>query len=230
MIRPKTTLGQSFYLSLIGYLIIGVSGCANPPRAEKPPTSVTRAMETRTFQGDLRTILKASINSLQDMDYTIDVLNSDIGLITASRTTEQRKASLTDEKPQRTMTDSEKACLVIGAVAIIAVIAAAIFGDDDDDENKKRKGRRGRSGPINIGDRGGNDEPDGPRIYRYKVTISLNELNNDETNVRVSASGEVEQDGKILSTGGIHEAEFFQKFFAGMNQGLFLDQNLPNNN
>ena len=128
------------------------------------------------------------------------------------------------------MTDSEKACLVIGAVAIIAVIAAAIFGDDDDDENKTRKGRRGRSGPINIGDRGGNDEPDGPRIYRYKVTISLNELNNDETNVRVSASGEVEQDGKILSTGGIHEAEFFQKFFAGMNQGLFLDQNLPNNN
>jgi len=230
MIRPKTKLGQSFYLSLIGYLIIGVSGCANPPRAEKPPTSVTRAMETRAFQGDLRTILKASINSLQDMDYTIDVLNSDIGLITASRTTEQRKASLTDEKPQRTMTDSEKACLAIGSIAIIALIAAAIFGDDDDDGNKKRKGRRGRSGPINIGNRGGNDEPDGPRIYRYKVTISLNELNNDETNVRVSASGEVEQDGKILSTGGIHEAEFFQKFFAGMNQGLFLDQNLPNNN
>ena len=55
-------------------------------------------------------------------------------------------------------------------------------------------------------------------------------LNNDETNVRVRASGEVEHDGKILSTGGIHEAEFFQKFFAGMNQGLFLDQNLPNNN
>jgi len=166
------------------------------------------------------------------MDYTIDVLNSDVGLITASRTTEQRKASLTDEKPQNTMTDSEKACLVIGAVAVIAVIAAAIFGDDDDDDDKRKRGRRGRSGPINIGgdNRGGNDGPDGPRIYRYKVTISLDELNNSETNVRVSASGEVEQDGKILSTGGIHEAEFFQKFFAGMNQGLFLDQNLPNKN
>jgi hypothetical protein len=52
-------------------------------------------------------------------------------------------------------------------------------------------------------------------------------LENDETNVRVSASGEVEQDGKILSTGGVHEPEFFQKFFAGMSQGLFLDQNVP---
>ena len=32
-------------------------------------------------------------------------------------------------------------------------------------------------------------------------------------------------DGKILATGGIHEIEFFSKFFAGMNQGLFLDKN-----
>ena len=229
--RPKSLPGRLLNVILIAYLIVGVSGCSNPPRTEKPPTSVARAMETRSFNGDLRTVLKASINSLQDMDYTIDVLNSDVGLITASRTTEQRKASLTDEKPQKTMTDSEKACLVIGAVAVIAVIAAAIFGDDDDDDKRKR-GRRGRSGPINIGgdSRGGNDGPDGPPIYRYKVTISLDELNNGETNVRVSASGEVEQDGKILSTGGIHEAEFFQKFFAGMNQGLFLDQNLPNKN
>ena len=34
-----------------------------------------------------------------------------------------------------------------------------------------------------------------------------------------------DKDGKILSTGGVHEPEFFQKFFSGMNQGLFLDQN-----
>ena len=51
-------------------------------------------METRAFSGDMKTVLKASINSLQDMDYTIAVLNSDIGLITANRTTEHRKASL----------------------------------------------------------------------------------------------------------------------------------------
>ena len=37
-------------------------------------------------------------------------------------------------------------------------------------------------------------------------------------------------DAKILSTGGVHEVEFFQLFFTGMNQALFLDTNLPNNN
>ena len=226
--RPKSLPGRLLNVILIAYLIVGVSGCSNPPRTEKPPTSVARAMETRSFNGDLRTVLKASINSLQDMDYTIDVLNSDIGLISASRTTESRKASLTNEKPKNTMSDGEKACLAIGAVAIIAIIAAAIFGEDEDDNSGRRKGRSRR--PIRLGGDNSDDGPDGPRIYRYKVTISLDELNDKETNVRVSASGEVEQDGKILSTGGIHETEFFQKFFAGMNQGLFLDNNLPNNN
>ena len=227
--RPKSLPGRLLNVILIAYLIVGVSGCSNPPRTEKPPTSVARAMETRSFNGDLRTVLKASINSLQDMDYTIDVLNSDIGLISASRTTESRKASLTNEKPKNIMSDGEKACLAIGAVAIIALIAAAIFGEDEDEDDNRGR-RKGRSRPIRLGGGNSDDGPDGPRIYRYKVTISLDELNVKETNVRVSASGEVEQDGKILSTGGIHEAEFFQKFFAGMNQGLFLDNNLPNNN
>jgi hypothetical protein len=178
-------------------------------------------METRSFSGDLKTILKASINSLQDMDYTIEVLNSDVGLITASRTTENKKARLASEGPQEGMTDSEKACLAIGAVAIIAVIATIIFEGDEDDNNG-----RGRRGGNSIYTGGGSDDgPDGPMIYRYKVTINLTELDSSETNVRVSASGEVEQDGKILSTGGVHEPEFFQKFFAGMNQGQFLDQN-----
>ena len=213
-IRPKSIYGRSFYNLLIGYLIIGLIGCSTPPRVEKPPTSVARAMETRSFSGNLKTVLKASINSLQDMDYTIEVLNSDVGLITASRTTENKKAKLASEQSNEGMTDSEKACLTIGAIAVIAVLAAAIFDGDDDS-----------GGGNNIYTGGGNDGPDGPMIYRYKVTINLTELNDTETNVRVSASGEVEQDGKILSTGGVHEPEFFQKFFTGMNQGQFLDQN-----
>lgn len=223
LIRPKSVCGKSSFYLLIAYLIIGLSGCSTPPRTEKPPTSIARAMETRSFSGDLKTILKASINSLQDMDYTIEVLNSDVGLITASRTTENKKARLANEGPQEGMTDSEKACLAIGAVAIIAVIATIIFDGDEDDNNGR--GRRGGNS-IYTGS-GSDDGPDGPMIYRYKVTINLTELDSSETNVRVSASGEVEQDGKILSTGGVHEPEFFQKFFAGMNQGQFLDQNQP---
>jgi len=183
-------------------------------------------MESRAFEGDLKTVLKASINSLQDMDYTITVLNSDIGFITASRTTEHREAALTNEKSDKSLTDGQKAVVAIGVIALIALFFAAIFGGDDD--GRKKQGRS--SGSIDLGDDHHDDGPDGPRIYRYKITINLTELAGGQTNVRVSASGEVEQDGKILSTGGVHELEFFQKFFAGMNQGLFLDQNVPINN
>ena len=81
--------------SLICYLCISLIGCTTPQQPTiKPPTTVARAMETRSFSKDMKTVLKASINALQDMDYTIDVLNSDIGLITASRTTEQRQTKL----------------------------------------------------------------------------------------------------------------------------------------
>ena len=216
--KPRSMAGRLLLICLIGSIILGISGCANSPRTEKPPASIARAMETKAFSGDLRTVLKASINSLQDMDYTISVLNSDVGLITANRTTEYQSTELASEAIDKGMSDGQNACLAIGGIALVAVIFTSIFDGDDN----------GDSNPIIFNDN--DDGPDGPKIYRYRITINLTELKNNETNVRVSASGEVEQDGKILSTGGVHEPEFFQKFFAGMNQGLFLDQNLPINN
>ena len=63
----------------------------------KPPTAVSRTLQTQNFAADTKKTLKASINALQDLDYTIDVLNSDVGLITASRTTEQKKAEVSSD-------------------------------------------------------------------------------------------------------------------------------------
>ena len=73
-------------------------------------------------------------------------------------------------------------------------------------------------------DQTSNDDQDGDS--------SVNNVDNEtpgntviEDGTTNSLSGESEQDGKILATGGIHEIEFFSKFFAGMSQGLFLDKN-----
>jgi len=167
----------------------------------------------------MTTVLKAAINALQDMDYTIDVLNSDIGLITASRTSQQQKSELSiEENDAERFSEFEKACLAVFGLVSLVIIMDMIFGGDDDSENNSND----RS-PIRIGGGDGKDDPTGPRIYRYKVTINLNDLDADNTKIRVSASGEIEQDGKILSTGGIHELEFFQQFFANVNKALFLE-------
>ena len=49
-------------------------------------TAVKRAIETREYNVDTKALMTASVGAFQDLGYTIDVLNSDYGLITGSRT------------------------------------------------------------------------------------------------------------------------------------------------
>ena len=98
LLYPATVQGRVLHFVFVAYLSILIIGCTAPQKPSvRPPTTVARAMETRSFAKDMTTVLKAAINALQDMDYTIDVLNSDVGLITASRTTEQKKSELTTD-------------------------------------------------------------------------------------------------------------------------------------
>lgn len=208
LLYPATVQGKVLHFALVAYLSISIIGCTAPQPTVKPPTTIARAMETRTFSKDMKTVLKAAINALQDMDYTINVLNSDVGLITASRTTEQIQAALSADNYEEKST-FEMILLPLVAIVAVAMIFSMAFGGDDGEDS----------------DGGGDKDsgPDGPRIYRYKVTVNLNDIDTNNTKVRVSASGEIEQDGKILSTGGIHELEFFQQFFANVNKALFLE-------
>ena len=219
LLYPATVQGRGLHFALVAYLSISIIGCTAPQKSVKPPATIARAMETRSFAKDMATVLKAAINALQDMEYTIDVLNSDIGLITASRTSQQQKSELSIEgNDAERFSEFEKACLAVFGLVSLVIIMDMIFGGDDDSGNNSND----RS-PFQIGGGDSKDGQTGPRIYRYKVTINLNDIDTDNTKIRVSASGEIEQDGKILSTGGIHELEFFQQFFANVNKALFLE-------
>ena len=219
LLYPATVQGRGLHFALVAYLSISIIGCTAPQKSVKPPATIARAMETRSFAKDMATVLKAAINALQDMEYTIDVLNSDIGLITASRTSQQQKSELSiEENDAERFSEFEKACLAVFGLVSLVIIMDMIFGGDDDSGNNSND----RS-PFQIGGGDSKDGQTGPRIYRYKVTINLNDIDTDNTKIRVSASGEIEQDGKILSTGGIHELEFFQQFFANVNKALFLE-------
>ena len=260
LIRPLTGPGKLRLLSLILYL----SSYNIVFSQNKPPTAVSRTLQTQNFSADLKTTLKASINALQDLDYTIDVLNSDVGLITASRTTEKKKADVSSDAielgpssqnnidgeidaEETARQEQAQTCAKIFGFAVVVVfvvvIINAIFGDDDNDDNDddddddnsgsskgwSRSRHTSNSTHKTVNNYYQDDTPKGPRIYRYKVTINIDESGSNNTNIRVTASGELEQDGKILESGGIHEQEFFKRFFASMNKSIFLDQNLPTN-
>ena len=258
LIRPSSVAGKLRLLSLLVYL----SSSNIVFSQNKPPTAVSRTLQTQNFSADIKTTLKASINALQDLDYTIDVLNSDVGLITASRTTEKKKADVSSDaiepgpSTQNNMddkTDAEETakqeqaqtCAKIFGFAVgvvfVVVIINAIFGDDDDNDDNDDDDSSGSSKGWSRSRHSSNsthktvnnyyqdDTPKGPRIYRYKVTINIDESGSNNTNIRDSARGELEQDGKNIESGGIHEQEFFKRFFASMNKSIFLDQNLPTN-
>ena len=210
---------KGFGLALRIYLVTFL-GCA-APRPPAPPTTVVRAMETRTISADSEKVLKASINVLQDLSYTVDVINVEMGLLTASRTTQGEQARLTEDEDE-TMVDAmpawQKACLAAGGVILVVGLLSLVFGGGGD-------GNGDDNDDVHVIDWGRNsDGPKGPVIHRYRVTINADEGAEGETKVRVSAQGEKEQDGNVLATGGIHEPEFFQRFFASLDKALFLEE------
>ena len=141
LIRPITVTGKIRLFSLILYL-----SSSNTILAQsKPSTAVSRTLQTQSFPVDIKKTLKASINALQDLDYTIDVLNSDVGLITASRSTDEKKAHVTSDesesgpapRPIKTKAefDAEQAaeeqqrtaCLKWIGVAVVAIFAVILI-------------------------------------------------------------------------------------------------------
>ena len=80
----------AIYLLIVSHIFV-VSCSSSAP---KPSTTVKRAIETRDYSVDFDTLMRASIGVLQDLGYTIDVLNDSYGLITASKQTTNIKGSL----------------------------------------------------------------------------------------------------------------------------------------
>ena len=115
----------ALHLVVLSHLFVVSCGSSAPP----PTTAVKRAIETRQYNVDFDTLMKGSIGVLQDLGYTIDVLNDNYGLITATKQTTLGGGS--DEKE---MSKGQKAAIGIGVILTLGLLAAA-GGDKDDDNN-----------------------------------------------------------------------------------------------
>ena len=111
----------AIYLLIVSHIFV-VSCSSSAP---KPSTTVKRAIETREYSVDFDTLMRASIGVLQDLGYTIDVLNDSYGLITASKQTTNIKGKSDDDgiKPGE---------VILGALAVITLVA--LWNNDDDDD------------------------------------------------------------------------------------------------
>tara|TARA_B100001250_G_scaffold370679_1_gene354991 strand:- start:1851 stop:2381 length:531 start_codon:yes stop_codon:yes gene_type:complete len=67
----------------IAFLVL--SGCS-VLSSSKPTTTEKRAIETREYSVDTKTLIQVSLATFADLGYTIDVIQPEFGLITASKT------------------------------------------------------------------------------------------------------------------------------------------------
>ena len=195
----------AIYLLIVSHIFV-VSCSSSAP---KPSTTEKRAIETREYSVDFDTLMRASIGVLQDLGYTIDVLNDSYGLITASKQTTNIKGKSDNDK-------IKPGDVILGALAVITLVALWNNNDDDDGDC------------FFCGGDGGSSDDDGPNVYILKTTMNVTESSEDpvSSSIRVNFEASMERGGKIRYAGTQYSSEFFQSFFGALDKSLFLDENL----
>ena len=195
----------ALHLVVLSHLFVVSCGSSAPP----PTTAVKRAIETRQYDMDFDTLMKGSIGVLQDLGYTIDVLNDNYGLITATKQTTLGSGSAESKE----MSKIGKAAVGIGVVLTLGLLLSR---DKDNDSNCLFCGW------------GGGSSNDGPNVYNLKTTINIAQESEDpvSSTIRINFQASREQGGTVKYAGSTHSMKFFQSFFAALDKSLFLDVNL----
>ena len=201
------------------YLITFLAGCA----ASQPPTTTTeaRSMQTRTISASYNQVLKASVNVMQDLNYSIELIDKDLGLLVANRLSEAEQADISEESKSDDGTPTWQK--VLGISLIIVIIGGIVWlvtrgGDDDDSDDEDNGGvahrhYHGRD----------SDSRSGAKVYQYEITVNLERVSDEKTKVRVSVQGQKLVGGRIVDAGPIYDPEHFQSFFASLDKALFLE-------
>ena len=98
--------------------------CSSSSSSKKKSVAAQRAVETREYAVDTKSLMTSSIGAFQDLGFTIDTLSEEFGLITASKVEEEEEE---DE-------EGLSAGKVLGVLLIIGALIALddILPDGDD--------------------------------------------------------------------------------------------------
>jgi len=105
---------------VLNFLLVS---CSSSSSSNKKSVAAQRAVETREYSVDTKSLMTSSIGAFQDLGFTIDTLSEEFGLITASKVEKPKK----EEK-----SDADKA---LAALAVVALIWWAVNSDSDNDSS-----------------------------------------------------------------------------------------------
>ena len=141
-----------------------IVSCSSSGSSKKKTVAAQRAVETREYAVDTKSLMQSSIGTFQDLGFTIDTISEEFGLITASKV----------EKPkEKKKSDAEKA---LQALALVAIIWWAVNSDSDNDS--------GSSG-------GGGKETTVVKDYKLTATLTVKAISESEplSSLRVNFGG-----------------------------------------
>ena len=75
--------------------------CVSSGNALKKSTASQRAVETREYDVNTKDLMQSTIGAFQDLGFTIDTLNEEFGLITASKIEETKNGKSIHSKAWR---------------------------------------------------------------------------------------------------------------------------------
>jgi len=213
MIRPiGRNYGKMATWTLVVYLSVMLSGCATRPEALPPEQAKT--LQTREMSYSVDEVARGVVAVLQEMNYSLENVDTKVGIITAERTSERQLAPISREAAPEEMPDEMQTfCLVAGGLAIAALLFAWLWDDDEneDDWAPRRSHRRHihhHPGPIFIeADDYSHDS------YKYKMTVTLEPLGTYKSRIRVSVQGLLMEGPSIAASGPVHDEAFYQDFY-----------------
>ena len=141
-----------------------IVSCSSSGSSKKKTVAAQRAVETREYAVDTKSLMQSSIGTFQDLGFTIDTISEEFGLITASKV----------EKPkEKKKSDADKA---LQALALVAILWWAFNSDSDND--------RGSSG-------GGRKETTVVKDYKLTATLTVKAISESEplSSLRVNFGG-----------------------------------------
>ena len=138
--------------------------CSSSGSSKKKTVAAQRAVETREYAVDTKSLIQSSIGTFQDLGFTIDTISEEFGLITASKV---------EEPKEKKKSDADKA---LTALALVAFIWWAATSDGDND--------RGSSG-------GGGGKTTVVKDYKLTATLTVKAISETEplSSLRVNFGG-----------------------------------------
>tara|TARA_B110000263_G_scaffold1279_1_gene1049 strand:- start:2416 stop:3015 length:600 start_codon:yes stop_codon:yes gene_type:complete len=170
--------------------------CSSSSSSKKKSVAAQRAIETREYAVDTKTLMTSSIGAFQDLGFTIDTISDEFLLITASKVEAPEKKEKEDKK-------IGPGAILVGILAIVAIIAI-------DKNTKDRDNDRDSSG-------GGSKTV--VKDYKLTATLTVKPISDTEpvlSSLRINFGGSKKN----------RSIKFFKEFFAGIDKSLFLDENL----